>query len=117
VARREGTRHSLLRFACALRKKEYHAGITLETDPFRENVSKSNPMQEICPITKLEAVRDNTLLEIPVTYAHTISNYYNNLFHKLKNRIMMHLPRQNDCHTHNRYILHDAHNNLLVIDF
>jgi len=29
----------------------------------------------------------------------------------------MHLLEQNDCHTHDRYILHDAHNNLFVVDF
>ena len=48
VSRRDGTHQYELRFACALRKKEHHTGITLETDPFRKNVSKSNPMQEIC---------------------------------------------------------------------
>ena len=30
---------------------------------------------------------------------------------------MMHLPEQKNCHTHNRYILRDAQNNLLVVDF
>ena len=29
----------------------------------------------------------------------------------------MHLPKQNNCHAHDRYILRDAQNNLLVIDF
>ena len=29
----------------------------------------------------------------------------------------MHLPEQNDYHTHDRYISHDAQKNLLVIDF
>ena len=48
LSRPERKRQSLLWFAWSLRKKEHHAGITFETDPFRENVSKSNPMQEIC---------------------------------------------------------------------
>jgi len=52
LSRRERKRQSLLRFAWSLRKKEHHAGITLETDPFRKNVSKSNPMQEICQKNK-----------------------------------------------------------------
>ena len=38
-------------------------------------------------------------------------------FHKFKNRIMMNLPEQNDCHRHDQYILRDAQKNLLVVDF
>ena len=31
-------------------------------------------------ITKLEAIRDNSLLEILVTYSHTLSNEYNTIY-------------------------------------
>jgi len=31
--------------------------------------------------------------------------------------MIMLLPEQNDCHTHDRYILRDVHNNILVVDF
>ena len=41
----------------------------------------------------------------------------NNIVNTYINIIIMQLPRQNDSHTHDQCILHDAQKNLVVIDF